>query len=271
MLEDEKRQIEILADHFLEAFDHGTYPGDRTFKMDSISLDQAYLVQDRVAEMRVARGENVVGYKVGCTSNAIRQQLGLSEPICGRLFEPFIFANKSDMYWDAYKNCAIEPEMVFFIGKDLKGENLSDEVLLAGISEVRAGIEIHQRKFWLSPNTSQELICSGGILLGLAIGDEKTTPDKLTFKDESFEVRIDGEKVASGLARDIMDNSPIDSLRWLVGYLTRKGTCLKAGSYVIPGSPVQLIDITKEMVLTVDIQNVGSVSTNFLNKKTIEE
>jgi 2-keto-4-pentenoate hydratase len=35
-------------------------------------------------------GESVVGYKVGCTSAAIRSQFGLKEAICGRLFHPHV-------------------------------------------------------------------------------------------------------------------------------------------------------------------------------------
>ena len=48
----------------------------------------AYLSKEDTADKlvetvrRVAKGEHVAGYKVGCTSRAIRQQFGLSEPIC---------------------------------------------------------------------------------------------------------------------------------------------------------------------------------------------
>jgi 2-keto-4-pentenoate hydratase len=73
---------------------------------------------------------------------------------------------------------------------------------------------------------------------------------------------MDHKLVASGAAKEIM-GGPLHSLRWLVGCLTRKGTHLKAGSYVIPGSPVELVLVNKEMLLAVEIDNVGSVSTYF--------
>jgi 2-keto-4-pentenoate hydratase len=62
--------------------------GDTSLNLSALSLSDAYLVQDKVAEKRVQKGETVVGYKVGCTSPAIRAQFGLEEPIHGKLFNP---------------------------------------------------------------------------------------------------------------------------------------------------------------------------------------
>lgn len=260
-----KSIIEDLADNFLEAFYQGTYSGDRTFDIGKLSLERAYQVQEKISKKRINKGEKVIGYKVGCTSKAIQEQFGLKEPIHGQLFEPYIFKDGSELFWEDYVNCAIEPEIVLVIGKDLKGENLSDEELISGIEEVRAGIEIHQFKFWFSPTTSQELICSGGIHLGLVLGNKKVTPDKLSFETEIFKVLMDGKMVNSGAAKEIM-GGPVHSLRWLVGSLSRKGTYLKAGSYVIPGSPVELVIVNKETLLTVEVEKVGSVNTYFKSR-----
>jgi 2-keto-4-pentenoate hydratase len=262
---EKNRILEDLADNFLEAFYQGTFPGDRTFDIGRLSIEQAYQVQEKVSEKRINKGEKVAGYKVGCTSKAIQEQFGLREPIYAQLFEPYIFKDGSEIFWKDYVNCAIEPEIVLVTGKDLKGENLSDDELISGIKEVRPGVEIHQFKFWFSPATSQELICSGGIHLGLVIGNNKVTPDKLSFETEIFKVLMDGKRVTSGAAKEIM-GGPIQSLRWLIASLSRKGTYLKAGSYVIPGSPVELVRVNKETLIRVEVEKVGSVSTYFINR-----
>ena len=88
--------------------------------VSELSLEEAYAVQDRVAAMRVARGEVVVGYKVGCTSRAIRTQFGLDEPISGRLFRLYVYEAGAKINRDEYVNCAIEPEMVLAMGTDLR-------------------------------------------------------------------------------------------------------------------------------------------------------
>ena len=113
--------IESLAQSFFDVFYTGKFSGDPSFDISELSLDQAYRVQDSVTQKRIARGEAVVGYKVGCTSLAIQSQLGLKEPICGKLFAPYLYDAEADLYWNKYINCAIEPEMVLKIDKDLKG------------------------------------------------------------------------------------------------------------------------------------------------------
>jgi 2-keto-4-pentenoate hydratase len=49
-------------------------------------VEQGYALQAAVTELRQKRGEKVVGYKVGCTSSAIRSQLGIKHYITGSLF-----------------------------------------------------------------------------------------------------------------------------------------------------------------------------------------
>lgn len=55
-----------------------------------ITTADAYEVQDLVVAQRVFRGERAVGYKVGCTSPAIREQFGLEQPIAGRIMAPHV-------------------------------------------------------------------------------------------------------------------------------------------------------------------------------------
>jgi 2-keto-4-pentenoate hydratase len=257
------KHIPLLANKFIHAFYNREWRGELEPNIDSLSIAQAYEVQDLVAEMRTQRGEEVVGYKVGCTSEAIRTQFGISEPISGRLFQPHIHANNSKINWTDYVNCAIEPEMVLTIGEDLAGVSLSDDRLIEAIAYVSPGIELHNYRFWIDPPSLQELICSGGIHAGLVIGDATNCAKKLTFINEGFSVYKNGQLITEGPASEIM-RGPIHSLRWLVESLTRRGLSLKKGSLVIPGSPVELVRIERDCELRVDIEGVGSTLTHFV-------
>ena len=254
--------IEYFAENFGRAFYEHEWRGRRVPAPGGLSIEEAYAVQDRVAAWRVARGEEVAGYKVGCTSEAIRGQFGLASPICGRLFRPHLHADGVVLDWRAYAGCAIEPEMVLTIGTDLAGEDLSDAQLRAAIASVGVGIELHHYRFWFEPPTSQELICSGGIHAGLVIGAASVAPEDVSFERERFSVRCDGQLVSSAPASEIM-GGPLHSLRWLVTFLTRRGMALKKGSLVIPGSPVGLVRIERDMELTVEIDGVGSATARF--------
>ncbi|MDP6546885.1 MAG: hypothetical protein QGH60_23160 [Phycisphaerae bacterium] len=256
------KSTELLADKFTRAFYERAWSGALEPPVSDLSLDEAYAVQNLVADMRVRGGEQVVGFKVGCTSEAIRSQFGLTEPISGRLFSPHVFSEGITVDFNDYANCAIEPEMVLTIGVDLFGRGLPDDQLIDAIQHVSAGIELHNFRFWFTPPTSQELICSGGIHAGLIVGKTRVSPENLSFQSEVFSVRKDGEFITEAPASEIM-GGPIHSLRWLVDSLTNRGSCLRAGSLVIPGSPVELVCIDQDTELSIEIEGVGVVVTQF--------
>ena len=258
----EMKPTETIAAAFFRAFYKKEWvENDETF-IENLSIEEAYEVQDLVAKKRMALGESIAGFKVGCTSKAIREQFGLREPINARLFRPHIIEGNVTVDWTDYVNCAIEPEIVLKIGNDLKVKNPSNEELIDSIEYVSPGIEIHNLKFWNTPPTTQELICSGGIHAGLIIGSVKVKPTNLRFRDEMFNVYRDGILVTSAPASEIM-GGPLHSLRWLVNSLTEKESFLKKGSLVIPGSPVELVPIDQDTELKVVIENVGSVIAFF--------
>ncbi|MFP6670832.1 MAG: hypothetical protein VB857_05390, partial [Pirellulaceae bacterium] len=78
--------INQLAAQQLRDRDAGT-PGTIFAKPISLTSEQAYAVASEVSRLRAARGERIVGYKVGCTSSGIQQQLGINDPVFGYLFE----------------------------------------------------------------------------------------------------------------------------------------------------------------------------------------
>jgi 2-keto-4-pentenoate hydratase len=69
-------------------------------EITSLTLEEAYKVQDRYLAAWVSAGQNTVGWKIGCTSRAIQQQFGLAQPICGRLMKPHIYE-----WWKKILHC----------------------------------------------------------------------------------------------------------------------------------------------------------------------
>lgn len=94
------------------------------------------------------------------------------------------------------------------------------------------------------------------------IGKEEFSPSRLTFENEVFSVFKNGTLVTQAPATEIM-GGPLHSLRWLVSSLTQRGMTLPQGSLVIPGSPVELIEIDEDLELGVEIEGVGKVRTPF--------
>lgn len=251
-----------IADVFLQIHLSKAIDSSSQFDIGSLSIDDSYEVQRQVIAARVAQGEHVVGYKVGCTSKAIRRQFGLRAPICGRIMAPHVHRGNSVLNWNDYVQCAVEPEFVLGIGKDVVAEVKDETELRDAIEWVAAGIEVHNYRFWCGEPTSQELIASNGIHAGLVIGDQPIPPADLGFDLEGVGIFRNGELAASGIAAEIM-GGPLNSLRWLANHLLRQGEHLEAGQLVIPGSAVELIPVGSGDRMTASFTRVGSVSATF--------
>ena len=88
----------------------------------NIDLTTAYDLQDSVTRLRVAAGESVIGYKVGCTGPGTRAQFGMDGPIRGTLFKDEALNNRVYINPDEFCHLAIEGEMAIKIGEDCQIE-----------------------------------------------------------------------------------------------------------------------------------------------------
>src|SRR5260370_36381732 len=107
MAHDQLRQLALclLADYDARA------PGRLFGGPVELTAPQAYELQGEVARLREQRGEKVIGYKVGCTSRPIQEQLGVNQPIFGRLFETGCFRSGVRLSSARFANLAVEGEL----------------------------------------------------------------------------------------------------------------------------------------------------------------
>ncbi len=89
--------LQELARRMLADYDART-PGRLLAEPLDLTTVQAYALQAEIARLREERGEKVIGYKVGCTSRAIQAQLGVDEPIFGRLFDTGCFRSGTRLF-----------------------------------------------------------------------------------------------------------------------------------------------------------------------------
>ncbi len=231
--------------------------------ISALTLDQAYEVQSRLVRRHIRRGKRAAGYKVGCTSRAIREQFRLSEPVTARLLHPHVYIGNTRLSWEDYVGCAVEAELVFGIGRDVTTPFRDREEARAAIDFVSPGIEVHNRHFLYGEPTTQELIAGNGIHAGLVVGDRKTQADDLDLEMEGVGLFLDGELKASGISAETM-GSPLSSLVWLAQKLIARGEILRAGDLVIPGAPVKLVDVPRGSVVRSCFTNCGEVQADFL-------
>ena len=102
-----------------------------TDEYPSLTIDEAYDIQDGLLARRLKENNTKrVGIKLGLTSEAKQKMMGVNEAIYGYLHEDML-----ETEWEPIQHAELihpkaEPEIAFFINKDIEGDKITAEDIL---------------------------------------------------------------------------------------------------------------------------------------------
>jgi 2-keto-4-pentenoate hydratase len=96
-------------------------------------IDAAYAVQQELVARRIAAGGVVVGRKIGLTSPAVQQQLGVDQPDFGVLFADMDVSSEPLVPSGRLLQPKAEAEIAFVLSDDLSGADFSTETVSAAV------------------------------------------------------------------------------------------------------------------------------------------
>jgi 2-keto-4-pentenoate hydratase len=248
--------LQELARRMLADYDART-PGQFFVEPLDLSTPQVYALQAEVARLREERGERVVGYKIGCTSRPIQVQLGVNEPIFGRLFDTECHPSGVRLRSSRYASLAVEGELAVRLSTDLAGGTTSAEACRDAIEEVFPVIELHHYVIPGAWSSAQWLIASNGMHAGFVFAEGQSRGLRLAKVARSLSIRIN-ETVVGAVedARSLI--CPIESLRWLAGRLGQFGLKLRKGQIILTGSPLNLYPVAPGSRIVVEAPPLGA-------------
>lgn len=219
-----------IAQHLLAAHASGrTIPAISASR--PMSLDDAYGVQALVSSARLARGERIAGWKLGYTSLAMRQQMGIDAPNFGPLTDAMLLPS------GAFASASliqprVEPEIAVVLGSPLEGA-VGVEQVAAAVAHAVGCLEVVDSVFADYRFTLEDNTADGSSAAQVVLGARlPATADALAQVEVNL--RHNGEVVgaATGAAAS---GDPLAGVAWLVGQLARSGRRLEAGDVVITG------------------------------------
>ncbi len=228
--------LQALTRRMLADYDART-PGQVFGEPLDLATAEAYALQEEIARLREQRGEKVIGYKVGCTSPAVQQQLGIGEPIFARIFDTGCFRCGAQLSYRGYANLAVEGELAVRLGRDLSPTGLGSDECRAAIASAFPVIELHQYVLRSPQPALAELIASGGMHAGFVLAEEE--PEVGLPDLESLSVWIDDQRMGLAAGADVTGLA-VRSVRWLADRLAASGLTLASGQVVLTGSPLPL-------------------------------
>ncbi|MFC7831038.1 2-keto-4-pentenoate hydratase [Streptomyces sp. NPDC057375] len=197
-----------------------------------LDVDAAYRIQLINSEHRVRAGARTAGYKIGLTSRAMQQQMGIHEPDSGVIHADTLAQTGSQLRTDAYRHPRIETEVAFILGQDLAGP-ADYSTVRAAISEYCLAYEILDTSYGTWDITLIESVADNAACAGVITGPRLAFGPDTDPRTELITVHADGRFVAAGSGRDILGD-PVLALYWLTR--RRPQVRLRAGDVVLAGS-----------------------------------
>ncbi len=228
-----------------------------TLEFPDLTLEQAYRILDAGIALRREHGERVVGLKMGLTSEAKRQQMGLGAPIYGVLTEEMRVGGVFRMAGTLHPK--IEPEIAFHFAEGLQGCPGRAEVV-AACSGVGAALEIldsryRDFKYFSLPDVVADNASSSHFVLA----DVWADVDGLHLGQLELAMAVDGvvRQKAKGSA---ISGDPWLSVVQLCALLDARGRALPPDSIVLAGAATVAEPLRAGQTVSLQVGSLPPVS-----------
>jgi 2-keto-4-pentenoate hydratase len=221
-------------------------------------VSTAYAVQRLLVEDRLAGGAQVVGRKIGLTSPAVQQQLGVDRPDFGVLFADMEIANGGVVPAGVLLQPKVEAEVAFILGRDLE----DDSDVREAVAFVVPALEIVDSRIAGWDITFGDTVADNASSGLFVLGDSRTTLADVEPADVQMTMRLDGETVSEGSGKACLGD-PLLALAWLARTARSLGEPLLAGQIILSGALGPMAAVTSGSRVDAEISGLGRVAVAF--------
>ncbi len=254
--------IETLGDELYAALCSRTVVGPLTSRYPDITIDNAYHIQQRMISRRLQAGESIVGKKIGVTSAAVMNMLGVSQPDFGYMLDGMIYGDGAAIDAATLIQPKAEGEIAFVLKKDLMGPGVSAADVLAATEGVMACFEIVDSRITDWKIHIQDTVADNASCGVFVLGDRMVDPRGLDLRTSGMVLEKNGETVVTGAGAATM-NSPVNAVVWLANTLGKLGIPLKAGEVILSGALGAMVTVKAGDNMRVSIGGIGNCSVRF--------
>ena len=227
-----------------------------------IDVVDAYEIQLVNIRRRLADGARVVGHKVGLSSKAMQQMMGVDEPDYGHLLADMEVFQDVAVPAARYLFPRVEVEVGFILADDLPGASCTEDDVLAATAAYVPSIELIDSRITDWKITLCDTIADNASSAGFVLGHERVSPKDIDITRIDAVLTCNGEVVAEGRSDAVLGN-PVTAVAWLARKVDHFGVRLKAGDIVLPGSCTRAIDVHPGDSFVAEFAGLGSVRLSF--------
>ena len=226
------------------------------------SEEEGYAIQ---AEMIAASGQEVIGWKIGATVEALFPMLGVTQPLLGPLFEQFTHASGAAIA--ILPGHSIETEITVRLKSDLaaRAAAYSRDEVEAAVAAIVPSFEIVGARFEGGlAGAGFKIIADGGANVGTVLSAEVTDWSGYDLGNHPISLSINGAATADGNTAVLLWDHVFDALTWCLEQpaLASRGLC--AGDIVMTGTCTGITPLSPGDEAVGDFGPMGEVRARFV-------
>jgi 2-oxopent-4-enoate/cis-2-oxohex-4-enoate hydratase len=258
----ENNLITHLGDELYQALMTREVLDPLTNRYPDITIENAYRIQQRIIERREQAGEAIIGKKIGVTSQAVMNMLGVYQPDFGYLLDGMIYNEGEAIDIHTLIQPKAEGEIAFLLKKDLMGPGVSNADVLAATECVMPCFEIVDSRIRDWKIRIQDTVADNASCGVFVLGDRAVDPRKIDLSLCGMVLERNGDIIATGSGAAAL-GSPVNAVAWLANTLGRLGIPLKAGEVILSGALAAMFPAKAGDSFRVSIGGLGNCSVRF--------
>ncbi len=251
-----------IAELLAEAERTGVPIAPLTTTYPDLDVDDAYEIALINIRRRLAAGARVRGHKVGLSSLAMQQMMGVDEPDYGHLLDDMVLSEDRPVAAGRFIAPRVEVEVGFVLGADLPGAGCTVADVLRCTDHVVAAIELIDSRIADWKIRLPDTVADNASSAGLVLGTVRRKVDEVDVAAIDATLHRNGTQVAAGRS-DAVLGDPCIAVAWLARTVAAYGVRLEAGHVVLPGSCTRAYDVAAGDDVVAHFSGLGSVRLAF--------
>lgn len=233
-----------------------------TDRYPGLTVREAYEIQLLVLERKLREGGRVVGKKIGLTSPAMQQLLGVDQPDYGHLLEGMAVPSGGVIERGRLIQPRIEGEIAFLLGRDVVGPGVGMEEVLEATEWVAPALEVIDSRILGWRIRLADTIADNASSGVFVVGEERVKAEAVDLAGVEMVLWCNGREAVRGKGEAVLGH-PARAVAWLANALAEFGERLRAGEVVLSGSLGAARAVGSGDVVEADFGVLGRVSVRF--------
>lgn len=224
----------------------------------STGLDTAYATQHALIARRTARGERVVGVKLGFTSRAKAQQMGVDDVIMGTLTDAMRIDDDGRYDPDSAIHPRVEPEVAYLLGP-ANGDQPTEADRSVSIAAVAPALEIIDSRYRDFRFSLDDVVADNASAAAFAVGPWRRIAEAGPLDNRAVALELDGRLAAAGSTAAILGN-PARAVTAARRLARQHGFALRPGMVLLAGAATVAVPLSGAGVVQAEVAGLGRVS-----------